>query len=58
MDTTTTLSLKNSREWTKIEWGTHFKQRLNAMRSKRANIEQIWTQADEQVKAESFYDND
>lgn len=57
MDTKTTLSLKNSREWTKIEWGTHFKQRLNAMRSKRTNIEQIWIQADEQVKAESFYDN-
>ena len=58
MDKTTTLSLGNSRDWTKAEWGTHFKQRLQSMRSKRSSIEKIWTQADEQVKAESFYDND
>jgi len=52
------LSLENSKKWTSAIWMQHFKERLEKMRSKRRDIEMIWDQADEQIKAESFYDNE
>lgn len=52
------LSLENSKTWSSAIWMQYFKDRLMKMRSKRSDIEKIWDQADEQIKSESFYDND
>lgn len=53
----TAISLENSTTWDNSQWKTFFIRRLQNMRTKRKTIEQTWALADEQIKAESFYDN-
>jgi len=57
MSNSTAISLENSTTWDDSQWKAFFLRRLQNMRTKRKTIEQTWALADEQVKAESFYDN-
>jgi len=53
------LTLATGKSWKSSDWKQYFLKRLSLMEAKRAEvIESIWAQADEQIKAESFYDND
>jgi hypothetical protein len=53
---TTVLSIQTYKNWDASDWKRYFNRRLQNMRAKRKDIEAEWTLADEQVKAESFYD--